>query len=278
MHSSELKCEDLEETVGVLNSRLMELDARLLEAKRWRAVDGAENQRKLDDLQDRVVSLTDEAAATRQEKIGYQRQLQEMSATVLRLVDKNNDAFGDVELAQGKVEDKETEVGALRTRVKQLLQEVAGEGRARVETEEHVKVRECGFRCGRGRMGGGEVTPDRCSVSTLSLISHLLSLDSFTPFCPRHPLSVHVQLTLFLTYTHTISHTQTKSNPYTCRSWRPSSRPSATNTRVSGRPQRLPWAGPSTRRKSLPRWLHGCRRGAGTRAGPGAGRRSDLSS
>ena len=84
--------ETLEERVRVLQERALELDARLVESKRWRDEDAAALAALKAQFQLREAALQAALAGQRAEKQAMGAQLHALKGTVLKVVDKQRES------------------------------------------------------------------------------------------------------------------------------------------------------------------------------------------
>ena len=140
MRSSEDECERLRETVNVVQERMYELDAQLIQAKQWRTEDQGKGNAEVMKWKTKVKERDVEIKTYKEANVGIKRQLQEMAATVLQLVEKAKVSDNKLEQEGKKASGKRAQLEALQQRIAGLIQEGTKEGKARVQAETTVKV------------------------------------------------------------------------------------------------------------------------------------------
>eukprot|EP00943_MAST-04B_sp_MAST-4B-sp1_P002470 g2470.t1 len=140
MRSSEDECERLRETINVIQERMYELDAQLIQAKQWRVEDQGKGNAEVMKWKSIAKERDLEIKTQKEANIGIKRQLQEMAATVLQLVEKAKVSDDKLEQEGKKATDKRAQLEALQQRIAGLIKEGMKEGKARVQAETTVQV------------------------------------------------------------------------------------------------------------------------------------------
>eukprot|EP00944_MAST-04C_sp_MAST-4C-sp1_P007179 g7179.t1 len=140
MRSSEDECERLRETVNVVQERMYELDAQLIQAKQWRAEDQGKGNAEVMKWKGIVRERDSEIGTLKEANVGIKRQLEEMAATVLQLVEKAKVSDNKLEEEGKRASGKRAQLEALQQRVAGLIKEGMKEGKARVQAETTVKA------------------------------------------------------------------------------------------------------------------------------------------
>ena len=140
MRSSEDECERLRETVNVVQERMYELDAQLIQAKQWRAEDQGKGNAEVMKWKGIVRERDSEIGTLKEANVGIKRQLEEMAATVLQLVEKAKVSDNKLEEEGKRASGKRAQLEALQQRVAGLIKEGMKAGKARVQAETTVKA------------------------------------------------------------------------------------------------------------------------------------------
>ena len=123
MRSSEDECERLRETVNVVQERMYELDAQLIQAKQWRAEDQGKGNAEVMKWKGIVRERDSEIGTLKEANVGIKRQLEEMAATVLQLVEKAKVSDNKLEEEGKRASGKRAQLEALQQRVAGLIKE-----------------------------------------------------------------------------------------------------------------------------------------------------------
>lgn len=128
------------QTASVVQERLFELEAEMAQQK-------AHSEDLIRDERQRTqavqTALDAQRATTSKEKegqTGLKQQLQEMAATILKLVDKNKEAQQATEKVRNEVLQRDSEMRTLEQRVANLIREGTKNGKARVKAETTAEV------------------------------------------------------------------------------------------------------------------------------------------
>ena len=140
MRSSEDECERLRETVNIVQERMYELDAQLIQAKQWRVEDQTSGKGIELKYKGIIAERENEIKRHVEQNNGLKKQLQEMAATVLNLVDKNKEADDSHQKSKENELQVQSQVETLEERIAGLLKEATREGKARVEAENTVNI------------------------------------------------------------------------------------------------------------------------------------------
>ena len=123
-----------------MQERLFELEAEMAQQK-------AHSDQLLQDERQRTQAIqsaldAQRASTTKQEEgqKGLKQQLQEMAATILKLVDKNKDAQKATEKVRAEVLQRDSEMRTLEQRIANLIKEGNQNGKARVKAETTAEV------------------------------------------------------------------------------------------------------------------------------------------
>lgn len=140
LRASQDESEQLRETASVVQERLFELEAEMAQQK-------AHSEDLIRDERQRTqavqTALDAQRATTSKEKegqTGLKQQLQEMAATILKLVDKNKEAQQATEKVRNEVLQRDSEMRTLEQRVANLIREGTKNGKARVKAETTAEV------------------------------------------------------------------------------------------------------------------------------------------
>lgn len=135
LHTEQHRADDAESKIRVLQQRNLELEASILQAKKWRADDAAAAKERQEKLQADVDRQETELRELLAERETLTRQVSELGSTLSELTDaREKEEFGRRN-AEEKTRGREGEVLVLRERVAQLMDEGLRANKARVDAE-----------------------------------------------------------------------------------------------------------------------------------------------
>ena len=140
LRKSQDEQERLQETCSVLQERLFEMEKETIDMKQLMNEELAVESNKTTEVEK---WLEMEKRNTLQEKDaqkGLKKQLQEMAATILKLVEKNKETSDIKHQTDNEIMVRDGEMRTLEERVSKLILETSTEGKARVKAETTAEV------------------------------------------------------------------------------------------------------------------------------------------
>lgn len=140
LRKSQDEQEKLTETCNVLQERLFEMEKETIELKNVMNDEIIKEKNNTKRIENQLKIERMETIKERDGQKGLKRQLQEMAATILKLVEKNKETT-DVKLKKDdEIIQRESEMKTLQERVSKLIKETSIEGKARVRAETTAEV------------------------------------------------------------------------------------------------------------------------------------------
>ena len=140
LRKSQDDTERLRETASVIQERLFQMEAETVTLNTMHQDALNAERERTNQVQVRLDYSRANTAKEKDGQVGLKKQLQEMAATILKLVDKNNEEQLKKDEIGQDILERDSEMKTLEERVANLIQETSVEGKARVRAETTAEV------------------------------------------------------------------------------------------------------------------------------------------